>query len=67
MIRKFWQFLKEARTELKKVSWPTRKELVGSTTIVLVVSILFGIVLGAIDFVFFRSVYGLIHYLQSGG
>ncbi len=67
MIRKFWQFLKEARVELKKVSWPSRKELVGSTTIVVVVSIIAGLFLGALDVVFFRSVYGLIQFLQSIG
>ena len=67
MIRKFWQFLKEARVELKKVSWPTRKELVGSTTLVVVVSILAGVFLGVLDFIFFRSVYGLIQFLQSVG
>ena len=67
MIRKFWQFLKEARVELKKVSWPTRKELIGSTTIVVVVSIIAGLFLGVLDFVFFRSVYGLLQFLQSVG
>jgi len=67
MIRKFWQFLKEARVELKKVSWPTRKEIIGSTTIVVVVSIIAGLFLGVLDFVFFRSVYGLIQFLQSVG
>jgi preprotein translocase subunit SecE len=30
------QFLKEVRAELKKVAWPTRKEVVSYTTVVLV-------------------------------
>ena len=60
-MKKLIQFLKEARLELKKVSWPNRKEIVGSTTLVIVVSILAGLVLGLLDVIFFRSVYGLIH------
>ena len=30
------QFLREVRAELKKVAWPTRKEVVSYTTVVLV-------------------------------
>jgi preprotein translocase subunit SecE len=30
------QFLKEVRAELRKVAWPTRKEVVSYTTVVLV-------------------------------
>ncbi|MFN2590035.1 MAG: preprotein translocase subunit SecE [Actinomycetota bacterium] len=30
------QFLKEVRGELKKVAWPTRKEVISYTTVVLV-------------------------------
>jgi preprotein translocase subunit SecE len=59
-MKKLIQFLKEARLELKKVSWPTRKEVIGSTTIVIVVSVLAGLFLGFLDVIFFRSVYGLI-------
>ncbi len=62
-MKKLIQFLKEARVELKKVSWPTRKEVIASTTLVIVVSVLAGLFLGALDVVFFRSVYGLISWL----
>ena len=61
-MRKLIQFLKEVRLELKKVSWPSRKELVGSTTLVIVVSVLAGLFLGLLDIVFFKSVYGLINW-----
>jgi preprotein translocase subunit SecE len=64
-MRKLIQFLKEARLELKKVSWPNRKELVGSTTLVIVVSVLAGLFLGILDIVFFRAVYGIIDLLGS--
>lgn len=62
-MRKIIQFLIEARAELKKVSWPTRKEIVGATTLVIVVSVIAGVFLGILDVVFFRSLYGLINLL----
>jgi preprotein translocase subunit SecE len=64
-MRKLIQFLKEVRLELKKVSWPSRKELVGSTTLVIVVSIIAGMSLGIFDMVFSRSVLWLIKLLGS--
>ncbi len=36
-------------SELRKVTWPTRQETAHLTVVVIVVSILFGIVLGAAD------------------
>jgi preprotein translocase subunit SecE len=38
--KRFWNFLKGARAELKKVTWPSRQE-VTSTTIVVIASIIF--------------------------
>lgn len=64
-MRKLIQFLKDARLELKKVSWPSRKELTGSTTLVIVVSILAGLFLGTLDVVFARSVLWIITLLSS--
>jgi preprotein translocase subunit SecE len=43
------QFLKEVRTELKKVNWPLRKEVVGSTIVVIVSVFALSFFLGAID------------------
>lgn len=43
------QFLKEVRTELKKVSWPAKKEVVGSTVVVIVSVFILSFFLGAID------------------
>ena len=43
------QFLKEVRTELKKVNWPARKEVVGSTVVVIVSVFILSIFLGMID------------------
>ena len=42
-------FVKEVKTELGKVSWSTREELVGSTAVVIVVTFITAIFIGVID------------------
>jgi preprotein translocase subunit SecE len=42
--------LRESRTELKKVKWPTRKELLASTAVVVGLTLLISFFLGLIDF-----------------
>ncbi len=44
------QFLRDAKVELKKVKWPTRKELLASTAVVIVLTILVSFFLGLVDF-----------------
>ena len=44
-----WSFSKEARTEVRKVVWPTRKETTQTTLIVLVVVIIMSLLLWALD------------------
>jgi preprotein translocase subunit SecE len=43
-------FLSEAKAELKKVTWPTPKEALASTSVVIVVVIIVSIFLGIVDF-----------------
>jgi preprotein translocase subunit SecE len=43
------EFVSEVRTEMRKVSFPTRDEVVGTTVVVLVTSVIFGIYLFASD------------------
>ena len=64
-MRKLIQFLKEVRLELKKVSWPSRKELVGSTTLVIVASIISGLCLGVFDILFSQVILRLIKFFGS--
>jgi preprotein translocase subunit SecE len=45
-------FLKEVRDELKKVVWPTRDEVVRLTMVVIIVSLIVGFYLGALDYIF---------------
>jgi len=43
------RFLREARAELRKVTWPTPKEALASTSVVVVVVIIVSIFLGIVD------------------
>jgi len=43
------QFLREVKIELKKVTWPTRKQTLGSTVVVIVLVLLISIFLGLCD------------------
>lgn len=45
-------FLRDAKNELKKVVWPSRKELIKDTLIVIGVSLAVAIFLGVLDFIF---------------
>jgi len=44
------QFLRESKIELKKVKWPTRKELLASTAMVIFLVLVVSFFLGLIDF-----------------
>jgi preprotein translocase subunit SecE len=53
---KMREFVLEVTTELKRSSWPTRKELVDSTVIVTVLMVIFGLFVAFADFVFLKVV-----------
>ena len=43
------QFLREVKIELKKVTWPSRKQTIGSTVVVIALIILISLFLGSVD------------------
>jgi len=43
------RFLFDAKVELKKVTWPTKKELLSTTVVVIVLVILIALFLGIVD------------------
>ncbi len=49
MIDTVKEFLTDVRAELKKVSFPTRAETIGSTTVVIVFCVLMSLYLSVID------------------
>jgi preprotein translocase subunit SecE len=53
---KVQEFVVEVWAELKKSSWPTRKELVDSTIVVIVTILVLGIFVALADLVFLRIV-----------
>jgi preprotein translocase subunit SecE len=49
-------FFREAWSEYKKVVWPSRRDTVRLTAIVVVISVTLGLILGGIDFGFTRLI-----------
>ena len=59
--RNLWGFMKDARTEVRKVVWPTRQETVQTTLLVLVVVIIVAIFLWLMDMFLLWAVKQLIN------
>jgi preprotein translocase subunit SecE len=55
------QFLRECKVELQKVTFPSRQETVGSTAVVLVLTIVIAIYLGFSDWALSRVVKMLLN------
>jgi preprotein translocase subunit SecE len=51
VLAKTKSFFEEVKTELGKVTWPTRKETVATTWIVMIIIVLISLYLGACDVV----------------
>ena len=51
-MKKVVKFLKEVKTELAKVRWPTKSEMVKLTTVVIFITLVIAFYIGALDFVF---------------
>jgi preprotein translocase subunit SecE len=51
-MNKITQFLKEARAELMKVNWPTKKQTINYTLAVVGISIIVSLFLGGLDWFF---------------
>jgi preprotein translocase subunit SecE len=49
MIEKIKTFLKEVRLEVKKVTWPSRRETMMSTIVVLIAVFIISFFLGFVD------------------
>ena len=61
--RGLMRFLRDVRIELGKVTWPTRKDLVQSTIVVLVAVAIAVVYTGILDFVFSKSIDLLLNVL----
>lgn len=50
IVQKSIQFLREVKIELKKVTWPSRKQTMGSTVVVIILVMIVSLFLGLVDF-----------------
>jgi preprotein translocase subunit SecE len=55
-VRRFIQFLRDVRNELRKVTWPTFDELKKATTVIVIFVTIMGLVIGVMDS-FFQLVF----------
>lgn len=63
MWEKIKQYVKETVVELQKMTWPTKDELIGSTIVVIVVSLVVAIFIGIVD----RALTLLMRTIFGGG
>lgn len=50
------EFFRDTAGEMKKVTWPTRNEVVGTTVVVIVSTLVFALFLWGCDVVFYRAI-----------
>ncbi len=50
-MKKIVQFVKDSYAELRKVVWPSREDVVASTKVVVISTVVMALVLGLVDFV----------------
>ena len=61
------QFYLDVRAEMKKVSWPSKDEVFGTTVIVVASVFFFGIYLGLIDAVLAQGFKRVLDYFTGAG
>jgi preprotein translocase subunit SecE len=60
-------FFRDTAGEMKKVTWPSRQEVVGTTLVVLVAVFIFGVYLWGCDLLFYRAIDLLFTRFGAGG
>jgi len=59
IFSKVTKYLSEVRSEMVKVTWPTREQAVKMTLLVIIVSVVIGVFIGSLD-IFLSRVTGAI-------
>jgi preprotein translocase subunit SecE len=59
------QFYLDVRSEMKKVSWPGRQEVVGTTIVVVVAVFFFGLYLGLVDYLLQLGLAKVLTYFRG--
>ncbi|MCC6323878.1 preprotein translocase subunit SecE [Candidatus Nomurabacteria bacterium] len=60
-MNKIINYIKETKVEMDNVKWPTRKQTIGFTVAVILVSVLVAYYLGLFDFIFKQGLERLIN------
>jgi preprotein translocase subunit SecE len=55
-LRRAQEFVREVVAEFRKVTWPSRQELINSTVVVITVTVVISLFLGGVDVVLARIV-----------
>ena len=55
-LKRAQEFVREVVAEFRKVAWPSRQELINSTIVVITVTVVVALFLGAVDVVLARVV-----------
>jgi preprotein translocase subunit SecE len=50
------EFFRDTNSEMKKVTWPTKNEVVGTTAVVIVATIVFALFLWGCDLLFYKAI-----------
>jgi preprotein translocase subunit SecE len=61
--REFWR---DTVAEMKKVTWPARNEVVGTTVVVLIATIVFALYLWGCDVIFYKMIDLLFRKFGAG-
>ena len=56
MVKRIRTFFGEAKSELKKVTWPSRHEVYGSTVVVLTITFLLAAMIALVDIVVSKTI-----------
>ncbi len=52
IFSRFFKYLKEVKSEIKKVTWPTPKQVVRDTLTVIIIVVICAVFIGVIDIIF---------------
>ena len=61
------QFYFDVRSEMKKVSWPSRQEVTGTTLVVIIAVFFFGLYLGLVDYLLAMGLDRVLRYFRVTG
>ena len=63
----FKQYSSDVRVEMRRVTWPGKQEVYGTTVMVILTTFIFGIYFWICDLVFQKTVYSLLSYFRHHG